>query len=132
MTSPPFRFETIMHLVCTGYVAAEDIRDPARRFYPATGLLLELPTASGQPIELVVAAPDDLVAFADMQALTVLQPVCLPLQVVSVTADGRINARLRDDAVGRRLANAILGAIASVRHPATAGVLKPATSKGES
>ena len=98
--------------------------------YPASGLLLGQTTASGATIELFIAAPGDLVAFADMDAVAILKPAVLPLTLAEVVP-GRINATLRTDATGQQLARLILAGLAAIKNPAQpAGVVKP-TLKGK-
>jgi hypothetical protein len=105
-----------LFLVSVGQMSEVDVGD-LDRLYPHKGLVLSQRLADGTVAHLIVATPDDLVGFAQMDALTALKPVCLPLKLVQI-APRRIHAQLRTDAVASRFAMAALKALTSSRTPA--------------
>lgn len=122
MPEPLIELGPQLFLVCLGHAMPGDILEPERRCYPGRGLLFTQTIANGESIELFIAAPSDLLAFAGMHAVTIRKPVCLPLDLAQITPHGRINARLRTDAQAHRLATLMLEALASLSDPASAGV----------
>ncbi|MCH9808478.1 MAG: hypothetical protein K0U74_12155 [Alphaproteobacteria bacterium] len=101
--------------------------------YPTDGLVLALELEDGSTARLEIIAPKDLWGFADWQAVGLIKPFCLPLQLTQI-APGRIRANLRDDALARDLAQAVLNLIHNPKNPASiAPVSLPtnAKSKGE-
>ncbi len=97
-------------LVQLGTLTRRDL-DPSRALYPHHGLVLPLPLTTGANASIVVATPTDLTGFADLQAVTLMKPACLPLAVHAI-GPGLIEASLATDARARRLANIVLTAIA--------------------
>lgn len=116
-------------LVSLAHLPEADLRNPAQAaLWPAQGLLLRARNAAGQLVELFVATPVDLLAYADLAAATLLKPVVLPLQLIEV-GPGRINARLATHPAAVDLARTILAALAAATHPATPPVFLHANRK---
>lgn len=82
----------------------------------ANGITFRQRTASGA-IDLNIAAPADLAAFADLSAAAILKPVCLPIALTHLR-HGIVHARLRDDPAAHRLAQTVLAGIAAITNPA--------------
>lgn len=80
------------------------------------GITFRQGTSSGA-IDLNIAAPADLAAFADLSAAAILKPVCLPIALTHLR-HGIVYARLRDDPNAYRLAQTILAGIAATKNPA--------------
>lgn len=70
------------------------------------GLTFRFPSPHGA-IDLAIAAPGDLAAFADLSAAAILKPVCLPLDLTALR-HGVIHARLHGDAQAHQLAQRFL------------------------
>lgn len=105
-----------LFLVNVGTAPAADITDPSRAgCFPATGLLLPQATTGNGNVDLFIAA-SDLVAFADLQAVSLFKPVVLPFDLVDVRP-GRINAVLRTDDGARRFARHVLAGLPALTHP---------------
>jgi hypothetical protein len=94
--------------------------NPTRALYPRNGLVLPLPLTTGAHASIVVATPADLAGFADLQAVTLMKPACLPLAVHSI-GPGLIETSLSTDARARRLADMVLTVIARAQAPASPG-----------
>jgi hypothetical protein len=108
-------FGPTLMLVAIAEANPMDLRDPTRAgCFPAHGLMLHQPTVDGATVELFVEASSDLLDFANLSALSLLKPVCLPIAIQQVRA-GRIDTTLRTDATARTLAHTIHGAIASLK-----------------
>lgn len=73
-------------------------------------LVLEQRSAAGDAVNLFIDRPHDLLGFADLAAVGLMKPVCLPLELVLV-ATNRIHARLRTDPIAMRFANTVLDAL---------------------
>lgn len=116
-------------LVSLAQATEAELRNPAHAaLWPAQGLLLRPRSTAGELVELFVATPDDLLAYADLASATLLKPVVLPLQLIEVRP-GRINARLATHPTAVVLARTILAALAAPTHPATAPVSSHANRK---
>ena len=119
-------FDASLFIVSIGRAPPDEIANPVVAAYPARGLILRQTTTSGDHAELFIKAPGDLLGYADMQALSILKPVVLPIEIAEIYP-GRINAKLRSDPLAAHLSRIMLSALAVVRNPAPAGSLK--TSK---
>lgn len=114
---PDFKvpFGPTLMLVAIGEANPMDLRDPTRSgCFPALGLMLHQQAEDGTQVEFFVEASSDLLDFANLSALSLLKPVCLPIAIRQVRP-GRIDTMLRTDVAARTLAHTIHGAIASLK-----------------
>lgn len=123
----PIELGSSLFLVSVGDVNPTQLADPSRDAYPNNGLLLRQPTAKGA-VELFIATDADLAAWANLNTLSILKPIVLPLTLAEVRP-GRINAHLRDDRYAHALASHILHALPALRHPVQPAGTTPARQK---
>lgn len=67
-------------------------------------------------IDLAIAAPADLAAYADLAAAAILKPVCLPIALTHVR-HGIVHAQLSDQSSAHKLAQRFLAVMAATNHP---------------
>lgn len=103
-------------LIITGGAYADDITAAHAPDALRSGLCFRHQAPHGA-IDIAIAAPADLAAFADLAAAAILKPVCLPIALESLR-HGTINARLHSDPTAHRLAQRFLTAMGAVSHPA--------------
>lgn len=82
----------------------------------AHGLTFRFPSAQGA-VDLAIAAPTELTAFADLSAAAILKPVCIPVALTHVR-HGVVHAHVSDLPSNHRLAQRFLAAMTVANHPA--------------
>lgn len=113
--SAPRPADASVFLVVTGSTLPDALR-PADGNLFAHGLTFHFPSAKGA-VDLVIAAPTELTAFADLSAAAILKPVCIPIGLTQVQ-HGVVHAHVSDQPFAHRLAQRFLAAITATDHPA--------------
>lgn len=92
------------------------------------GIVLEQRLEAGDTVNLFIDTPHDLLGFADLAAVGLMKPTCLPLELILV-ANNRIHARLRTDPIATRLATTVLDALRRDTPPALTRARASANTK---
>ncbi|WP_334145802.1 hypothetical protein [Hyphomicrobium sp.] len=80
------------------------------------GITFRHHTPSGA-IDLAIAAPTNLSAYADLAAAAILKPVCIPIALTHVR-HGIVHAQLNERPAAHKLAQHFLAAMTATNHPA--------------
>ena len=81
------------------------------------GLVVRQTPVSGLPLELLVAPPLDLLAFADLSRAALLKPVCVPLALDAISGY-RVTCRMQNHPVAVQTAQRILAVLSADTDPA--------------
>lgn len=88
------------------------------------GLVVRQTPFNGTPLELLVAPPLDLLAFADLHGAALLKPVCVPIALQAISSY-RVTCRIQDQPLAVQTAQRILAALTADNHPARPAGLSP-------
>lgn len=80
------------------------------------GLTFRFPSLQGA-VDLTIAAPNNLAAFADLAAAAILKPVCIPIALTNAH-HGVVQANLSDSPTAHKLAQQLLAAMTAANPPA--------------